>query len=203
MALASDGATIARGGVPRPATMRLRDPCPEVRVQLAPALHRIGDDFINCYLVEEAGEVTVVDAGVPGLYGDLVRELAAMGRTIDDVRALVLTHGHSDHIGFAERVRDEHGIPVSVHELDAALARGEVPNPSAGMGEKRLGSLLAFLLWGARRGALRIPEPEGRDHLRLWRHPGRARRPAGHPHPRSHAGERGIAGARRSRALRR
>ena len=84
--------------------MRLES-CPEVRVQLAPSLHRIGDDFVNCYLVEEAGEVTVVDAGVPGLYGDLVRELAAMGRTIDDVRALVLTHGHSDHIGFAERVR--------------------------------------------------------------------------------------------------
>jgi glyoxylase-like metal-dependent hydrolase (beta-lactamase superfamily II) len=125
-------------------------------VRLAPSLHRIGDDHVNCYLVEEAGEVTVVDAGVPGLYGDLVRELAVMGRTIDDVHALVLTHGHSDHIGFAERVRDEHGVAVCVHELDAALARGEVPNPSAGMGERRLGSLLGFLLWTARRGALRL-----------------------------------------------
>ena len=32
-----------------------------------------------------------------------------------------LTHGHSDHIGFAERARRERGWPVSVHELDAAL----------------------------------------------------------------------------------
>ena len=125
-------------------------------MQLAPSLHRIGDDFVNCYLVEEAGEVTIVDAGVPGFYGDLVAELAAMGRTIEDVRAIVLTHGHSDHIGFAEHVRDEHGVPVSVHELDAALARGEVPNPSAGLGARRLGSLLRFLFWGARRGALRL-----------------------------------------------
>ena len=72
------------------------------------------------------------------------------------MRAVVLTHGHSDHIGFAERVRDEHGVPVRVHELDAALARGEVPNPSAGMGERRFRSLLQFLAWGARRGALRV-----------------------------------------------
>jgi glyoxylase-like metal-dependent hydrolase (beta-lactamase superfamily II) len=128
-------------------------------VRLAPSLHRIGDDHVNCYLVEEAGEITVVDAGMPAFYGDLVHELRAMGRTIEDVRALVLTHGHSDHIGFAERVRDEHGVPVSVHELDAALARGEVPNPSAGLGARRLGSLLGFLLWSARRGALRIHNP--------------------------------------------
>lgn len=125
-------------------------------MQLAPSLHRIGEDLVNCYLVEEAGEVTIVDAGVPAYYGDLTAELTAMGRSIEDVRAVVLTHGHSDHIGFAERVRDEHGVPVSVHELDAALARGEVPNPSAGTGEKKMGSLLRFLLWGARRGALRL-----------------------------------------------
>ena len=125
-------------------------------MQLAPSLHRIGADFVNCYLVEEAGEVTVVDAGVPGLYRDLMNELAAMGRSIDDVRAVVLTHGHSDHIGFAERIRHDHGVPVRVHELDAALARGEVANPSAGMGERKLGSLLRFLVWGARRGALRL-----------------------------------------------
>ena len=35
-----------------------------------------------------------------------------MGRTLADVRAVVLTHGHSDHIGFAERARREQGVPV-------------------------------------------------------------------------------------------
>jgi glyoxylase-like metal-dependent hydrolase (beta-lactamase superfamily II) len=125
-------------------------------MQLTPSLHRLGDRLVGVYLIEEAGSVTVVDAGVPGYFDDLLRELAAMGRTLDDISALVLTHGHSDHIGFAERLRLEGGVPVSVHELDAALARGEVSNPSAGMGARRLSSMLSFLLWGARRGALRI-----------------------------------------------
>ena len=125
-------------------------------MQLAPSLHRLGDDRVACYLIEEAGAVTIVDAGLPAYYSDLAGELAAMGRTIDDVEAVVLTHGHSDHIGFAEKMRQSHGTPVTVHELDAALARGEVSNPQAGTGEKKLSSLLGFLLYSARKGALRI-----------------------------------------------
>src|SRR3954451_7130098 len=125
-------------------------------MQLAPSIHRVGrDSIVNSYLVEEGGEVTIVDAGVSGLYGSLADELRAMGRTLEEVRAIVLTHGHSDHIGFAERARRERGWPVSVHQADAALARGEVKNPARGGGPMRLGALLSFLWWGARHGALR------------------------------------------------
>src|SRR4249920_1668367 len=124
-------------------------------MQIASDIHRIGDrSFINAYVIEEANEVTLVDAGVAGLYRDLPKELASMGRTIDDVRALVLTHGHSDHIGFAERLRAERHVPVSVHEADAALARGEVPNPAQGMGPMKVGPLLAFMWLGLRNGGL-------------------------------------------------
>lgn len=125
-------------------------------MQLAPSLHRLGDDRVACYLIEEAGSVTIVDAGLPGHYADLAAELATMGLTIDGVEAVVLTHGHSDHIGFAEKMRTSHDVPVTVHELDAALARGEVPNPQAGSGERKLVSLLGFLMYSVRRGALRI-----------------------------------------------
>lgn len=55
-------------------------------MRLAPSLHRLGEEIVACYLLEEAGAVTIVDAGVPAYYGDLAAELAAMGRTIDDLR---------------------------------------------------------------------------------------------------------------------
>jgi glyoxylase-like metal-dependent hydrolase (beta-lactamase superfamily II) len=119
-------------------------------------IHRVGDERVNVYLVEESGQITIVDAGLPGYWNRLPAALAEMGRSLDDVRALVLTHGHSDHIGFAERARREKGWPVSVHEADAALARGEVPNPAKGAGTPiRIGPILGFFLLGLRNGGVR------------------------------------------------
>ncbi len=125
-------------------------------MRIASRIHRVGDDsIVNSYLVEEGGEVTIVDAGMAGHWDRLEAELAAMGRSVRDVRAIVLTHGHSDHIGYAERARVERGWSVRVHELDAALARGEVPNPAKGGGPIRPGALVRFLWWSLRHGGLR------------------------------------------------
>lgn len=126
-------------------------------MEIAPGIRRLGGGVVNSYLVEESGEVTIVDAAMPGYWDDLLVELAAMGRTLADVRAVLLTHGHSDHIGFAERARRETRVPVEIHELDAALARGEVPNPARGFGRIRAIPLLSFLLLGLRNGGLRRP----------------------------------------------
>ena len=125
-------------------------------MEIAPGIRRLGaDSIVNSYLVEEGGEVTVIDAGVSGLWAALTDDLAAIGRSIGDVRAIVLTHGHTDHIGFAERARRERGWPVWIHEIDAPLARGEVKNPSSGGGPMRLGSMFGFAWWTIRHGGLR------------------------------------------------
>lgn len=125
-------------------------------MQLAPSLHRIGSSLVNSYLVEEGGLVTIIDAGLPGYWLDLPKELSAMGRSLDDVRAVVLTHGDTDHIGFAARIHRERGVPVHVHELDAGRARGEVKKPMSGWGPVKVVPLMGFLAYTARRGGLRI-----------------------------------------------
>ena len=125
-------------------------------MQLSSSLHRLGSSLVNSYLVEEGGLVTIVDTGLPGYWRDLPAELASMGRSLDDVKGVVLTHGDSDHIGFAERLRRERGVPIYVHELDAARARGEVKKPASGWGPVKIGALAGFLWYGARHGALRI-----------------------------------------------
>ena len=126
-------------------------------MELAPNLRRIGSDLVNCYLVEEDGAITVIDAGLPGHWTELTAELGQMGRSLDDVRGVVLTHGDTDHVGFAERLRREHGVPIFVHEHDAARARGEIKKPNTGWGPIKVGSLLRFLWYSGRHGGLRIP----------------------------------------------
>ncbi len=126
-------------------------------MEIRPGVRRIGSGVVNAYLVDDGGAVTIVDAGAPAYWGDLPAELAAMGRSLEDVRSVVLTHGHSDHIGFAERIRRERQVPIRVHEADAALARGEVPNPAKGGGPVRPRPLLGFIWFSIRHGMLRIP----------------------------------------------
>ena len=86
-------------------------------------VHRIGEYFVNWYLIEEGGRLTVVDAGLPASWRSLQDALNVIGRGPGDIEALVLTHAHFDHIGFAERARAELGISVWVHENDAPLTR--------------------------------------------------------------------------------
>src|SRR2546423_9869515 len=71
----------------------------EAPMRIAPGIHRIGEGLVNSYLVEESGAITIVDAGAPGYWNDLPKELAAMGRTFEDIRALLLTHAHIAHVG--------------------------------------------------------------------------------------------------------
>lgn len=123
-------------------------------MELAPSLHRIGNDVVAAYLVATPEGVTIVDAGLAGHWHDLLRELKSIGRPLDDVKGLILTHGDSDHIGFAERLRKETGVPVYVHAADAARAKGG-PKPKNAKQTMKLGPMLGFLAYTIRKGGLR------------------------------------------------
>jgi glyoxylase-like metal-dependent hydrolase (beta-lactamase superfamily II) len=94
-----------------------------LNTNVAPGVHRIEDANTNWYLVEEDSRLTVVDAGVPSSWDSLGDALAQIGRSRDDVEAVVLTHAHFDHVGFAERARRELGVPVFVHENDVPVTK--------------------------------------------------------------------------------
>jgi glyoxylase-like metal-dependent hydrolase (beta-lactamase superfamily II) len=81
---------------------------------VAPGIHRVEDAFVNFYVVEDGGRLTVVDAGHPLSWRALQDALDTLGHRLDAIDALVLTHGHFDHVGFAKRAHDELGVPVHV-----------------------------------------------------------------------------------------
>src|SRR3954447_834222 len=83
---------------------------------------RLGTSVVNWYLLADAEGVTVVDAALPAYRTQLGAGLRELGRTLPDVKAILLTHAHADHVGFAEQLRQELDIPVYVHRDDEQLA---------------------------------------------------------------------------------
>jgi glyoxylase-like metal-dependent hydrolase (beta-lactamase superfamily II) len=90
---------------------------------VAPGIHRVEDSFTNYYVVEDGDAVTIVDAGLPRSWSRVHDVLSQLGRKPTDVEAIVLTHAHFDHVGFAERARTEWDVHVWVHERDRSLSR--------------------------------------------------------------------------------
>jgi glyoxylase-like metal-dependent hydrolase (beta-lactamase superfamily II) len=76
--------------------------------------------------LEGGGRLTLVDAGAGGDWDVFTMGLSAIGRSADDLEAVLVTHAHSDHTGFAERARTG-GATVWIHEADAAAAGGAKP----------------------------------------------------------------------------
>src|SRR5262249_21923468 len=109
-------------------------------------------------LVAEGDEVTLVDTGEPRDLPWVLSSLERIGRALGDVRAVVLTHAHPDHIGAAERLRADRGIPARLLAAEAPHARGQVIEEAPTLPILRIAwrpQVLAWVLRILRAGATR------------------------------------------------
>lgn len=80
--------------------------------------------FVNAYLVREADGFTLVDTTL----GGAAKNLIAAAREADgEIRRIGLTHGHADHVGSLDALREQLGedVEVSMGERDARILAGE------------------------------------------------------------------------------
>jgi len=97
-------------------------------MEVAPGVHRFGTSQVNWYLLVEDRGVTLIDAGMPRHWQQFRDALGQVGRKLGDLEAIVLTHAHADHVGFAEQARLAADASVHVHPADAGPAVGKIPN---------------------------------------------------------------------------
>ena len=88
-------------------------------------LYYVGARWVSAWLLETDQGLILFDS----LYGDLVDiaidGIRELGFDPDDIRYLIVSHAHYDHIGGARRFQQEFGAVVLMTEADWQLSEGE------------------------------------------------------------------------------
>lgn len=78
---------------------------------------------VNWVILRAGGELTLVDGGFPGDLKKVLSSIEEIGHSVSDVRAVLGTHAHVDHIGAFEHFATELGVPVYMSGIDAYHAQ--------------------------------------------------------------------------------
>ncbi len=89
--------------------------------QVVPVLFVVPTGIVNNFLIDAPDGCVLVDAGLPGRDVDILRGVAESGRRPTDVRHLIVTHAHSDHIGSLADVRSATVAAVYCHPADSPI----------------------------------------------------------------------------------
>jgi glyoxylase-like metal-dependent hydrolase (beta-lactamase superfamily II) len=92
------------------------------------------DRTVNVFLID-SGELILLDAGVKGSEAVIFQRMRSLGYRPSDIRKLVLSHSHPDHIGAAPEIFAATGCEVIAHPAerkwieDPAIQKKERPVP--------------------------------------------------------------------------
>jgi glyoxylase-like metal-dependent hydrolase (beta-lactamase superfamily II) len=93
--------------------------------EVAPDVFLVRGRDVNWVILREGGELTLIDGGYPGDADVVDSSIRQLGHRPEDVRAIVLTHAHADHLGAVNPFHDRYGTPVLLDPVEVPHARRE------------------------------------------------------------------------------
>lgn len=96
-------------------------------MQIAPDIHLVDGVSCNVYIITEPDGLTLIDAGLPGAPKRILAAVTALGRSPRDVRRILLTHQHVDHIGGLAALAAATGAEAWASAGDAPAIEGRAP----------------------------------------------------------------------------
>jgi glyoxylase-like metal-dependent hydrolase (beta-lactamase superfamily II) len=117
-------------------------------------------------LVDDAGAV-LIDTGLIGEPWQICRRLRRLGLAPENVKAILLTHGHLDHVGNLAWAKAWSGAAIYAHPLEQAHINGTYPYSGLTRWCDRLEQAGRFVLRVGRPVAIDVPINDG-DELPFW-----------------------------------
>jgi glyoxylase-like metal-dependent hydrolase (beta-lactamase superfamily II) len=151
-------------------------------VEVAAQVFCVTGTEVNWVLVREGADITLIDAGYPGDIAKVETSLRSIGSRPEDVRAILLTHAHIDHIGAVNHFHTRYGTPVYTSATETAHARREYLEQAAPLDVIKNSWRPGMLRWSLRilrAGAL---SHESIPHAEAFPNSGALDLP-GHPQP--------------------
>src|SRR6476660_6457719 len=112
-------------------------------IRIAPDIGWLPISFTNTYFVGHPGAKWVlVDAGLPGWAGEIVEAAEARFGAGERPEGILLTHGHSDHVGSAQVLAEQWDVPIYAHHLELPYLTGRSIYPPS---DPTAGGAIAFL----------------------------------------------------------
>ena len=97
---------------------------------IIPGLSQISLGYVNAFLLEHDGQLTLIDTGVPGSEDKILAAVNELGRAKQDIKNILVTHLHADHAGSLKALKERTGAPAWMHPEDAQMVRkGEILRP--------------------------------------------------------------------------
>jgi glyoxylase-like metal-dependent hydrolase (beta-lactamase superfamily II) len=135
--------------------------------RMPPGLHAIRGAGVMCHLlVDDAGAV-LVDTGLIGEPWEIRNTLRRLGCGPDAVKAILLTHGHLDHVGNLAWAKAWTGAPLYAHPLEQAHIDGTHPYAGISLWCDRLERTGRLLLRVGQPARIDVPITDG-DELPFW-----------------------------------
>lgn len=104
-------------------------------MEVLPDLYSYTVQIVNFCLVghPEANDFVLVDAGMPGSAEEIIAVTEERFGSESRPKAIILTHGHFDHVGGIIELINHWNVPVYAHELELPYLKGEksYPEPDA------------------------------------------------------------------------
>jgi len=113
--------------------------------EIVSGVYGIGMRYVNAFFIVGEDGLTMVDSGLAKKKDTILGAVAGAGRQPADLRHILITHHHIDHIGSLAALKAATGAKCYVHPADSPIVRGDEPQPGPNPGSL-LGKLAGPLL---------------------------------------------------------